>query len=237
MSGQVGLCKRAYAMWRRCELAGRCQKATQLRWGGRANVDRRKFDPKWQKDELPISLSFNLLLQSEGINPGEVRLLRHAKRQGAPGISPYQAWREDLEVFERYQSTQLTRDRRYFEAPYWASFVTLPDRSTLFVGLYGIELAERGVPDFDCPLTARVVPEAPSIDTLQRRLRHLCRTPVNCWSIGVLERAAGVSMQTAGTSRLLSCGETWRSHLIRATPLSFVSSHKSRRCRPVGGPC
>lgn len=106
-----------------------------------------------------MALTFNLLLKSEGIDPGEVRLLRHAKRQGVPGMSPYQAWRENRDVFERYQSTQLMRDRRYFEAPFWASFVTLPDRRTLFVGLYGIELAEQSVAQFDCPMTARVIPD------------------------------------------------------------------------------
>jgi hypothetical protein len=110
-----------------------------------------------------MPLNFNLLLQSEGIDPTDVRLLRHAKRQADPGMSPYQAWREDRPMFERYQSTQPTKDRRYFDAPFWASFVATPYRGTLFVGVYAVELADERVPEFVCPLTARVVP-ADSID-------------------------------------------------------------------------
>lgn len=104
-------------------------------------------------------LTFNMLLGSEGLAPGDVRLLRHAKRQGAPGMSPYQAWREHRDRFELYQATQPSADRRYFDAPYWAAFVARPDKSTLFVGLYAVALAEQHIPAFICPLTGRDVPE------------------------------------------------------------------------------
>lgn len=106
-----------------------------------------------------MPLSFNILLRSEGIEPRDVRLLRHAKRQGVPGMSPFQAWREHREKFERYQATQPSKDRRYFEAPYWAAFVGTPDRRTLFVGLYAAELAEEGIAGFTCPLTGRHIEE------------------------------------------------------------------------------
>ena len=105
-----------------------------------------------------MALTFNLLLQSEGIDPHNVRLLRHAKRQGATGMSPYQAWREHRDVFESYQSTQLAKDRRYFDAPFWAAFVAMPSKETLFVGLYSVELKQQTIGEHICPLTGGIVP-------------------------------------------------------------------------------
>ncbi|WP_246166372.1 GIY-YIG nuclease family protein [Sphingomonas sinipercae] len=68
-------------------------------------------------------------------------------------MSQYRAWREDIEVFHRYQSTQPVKYRAYFDAPYWAAFVATPAKETLFVGLYEVELSERAIPAFHCPLT------------------------------------------------------------------------------------
>ncbi|MDL2340945.1 MAG: GIY-YIG nuclease family protein [Pseudomonadota bacterium] len=115
-----------------------------------------------------MSLTLNLLLQSEGIDPRDVRLLRHAKRQGDSGMSPYQAWREQSDLFERYQATQPTKDRRYFKTPFWASFVATPDRGTLFVGLFAVELAKERIAEFVCPLTARII-AAKSVDLYRTR--------------------------------------------------------------------
>ena len=103
-------------------------------------------------------LLFNSLLEQHGIAPRDVRLLRHAKRQGSPGRSPLQAWREDIEVFEAYQSTQPATDRAFFEAQFWASFVAYSTKETMFVGLYSVEPGEWLIPGFACPLTGRAVP-------------------------------------------------------------------------------
>jgi hypothetical protein len=105
-----------------------------------------------------MPILFNMLLDQHGIQPRDVRLLRHAKRQGAAGRSPLQAWREDRPAFEAYQSTQPAKDRAFFDAPYWASFVAYSTRETMFVGLYRIEQGDRLVPSFTCPLTGRLVP-------------------------------------------------------------------------------
>jgi hypothetical protein len=77
-----------------------------------------------------------MLLQSEGINPAEVRLLRHQTvRTG--GRTPYSLWRDHPDQFELYQTFQDAHQRREFDRPYWASFVVEPQRTgTLFVGLY-----------------------------------------------------------------------------------------------------
>ena len=98
-------------------------------------------------------LTFQTLLSEAGLSLRDVRLLRHAKRQGAPGLSPYRAGREQRAAFEKYQSTQPAKDRRYFDAPYWASFVATPAKETLFVGLYATELSDREIPSFICSLT------------------------------------------------------------------------------------
>ncbi len=104
-------------------------------------------------------LTFQMLLIAEGLETKDVRVMRHAKRQGVPGISPLQAWREQRPVFEAYQSTQPAKDRKYFGAPYWASFVATPRKETLFVGLYAAKLAEEKIAAFVCPLTGRNVDE------------------------------------------------------------------------------
>ena len=105
-----------------------------------------------------MPLLFNSLLEQHGIAPREVRLLRHAKRQGSPGRSPLQAWREDIAVFEAYQSTQPAKDRAFFEAQFWASFVAYSTKETMFVGLYSVRAGEWLIPGFECPLTGRAVP-------------------------------------------------------------------------------
>lgn len=105
-----------------------------------------------------MPLTFNALLAEHGIAAKDVRLLRHAKRQGATGISPLQAWREDRPRFEAYQATQPSRDRAFFDVPYWASFVAYPDRDTMFVGMYRLESGAWLVDAFTCPLTGRSVP-------------------------------------------------------------------------------
>ena len=84
-----------------------------------------------------MSLTFNMLLRDEGIDPSDVRLMRH-QHVARDGLTPYALWRDAPEEFERYQSAQRADRRAYFASRYWAGFVTPPDGSTLFVGLYKI---------------------------------------------------------------------------------------------------
>lgn len=104
-------------------------------------------------------LNFQTLLREAKLDPRDVRLLRHAKKQSTPGMSQYQAWREHRDVFERYQATQPAKDRKYFQAPYWASFVATPFKETLFVGLYSVSLERERIAAFACPLTGLPVAE------------------------------------------------------------------------------
>lgn len=99
-------------------------------------------------------LTFQLLLESEGVSPKDVRLLRHVPKPGLSRLSPYAAWLHHRESFEAYQATQASKDRKFFCSPLWASFVSTPARETMFVGLYEVGEPNGPVEPFDCPLTA-----------------------------------------------------------------------------------
>lgn len=87
-------------------------------------------------------LRFNALLEAAGIEPAEVRLLRH-QTVGVRGRTPYSLWRDDKPAFEQYQSTQNPEVRSNLAGRFWASFVAPPTGGTMFVGLY--EAARIGV--------------------------------------------------------------------------------------------
>lgn len=103
-------------------------------------------------------MSFNQLLEQAGLDPRNVRLLRHALRSGVQGVHPHTAWQHDRERFELYQSTQNPAYQSFFGAPYWASFVTVGGGETLFVGIYEARLTDPGTGAFRCPLTDRPHP-------------------------------------------------------------------------------
>jgi len=109
--------------------------------------------------DAPISfaagLSFNAVLRGWEVDPRDVRLLRHQTVKYA-GRTPYTLWRDDLAGFLTYQSIQSVQNRPRLASRYWASFVVTPAQSTLFVGLYEIELIGRCDPLIIDPL--RLVP-------------------------------------------------------------------------------
>jgi neutral trehalase len=72
-----------------------------------------------------MPIMFNSILRDSGINPKNVRLLRHkdAKR-ATKGRAPYLLWRDKRGQFELYQSRQNTKKRPTLRsATHWASFV------------------------------------------------------------------------------------------------------------------
>ena len=83
-----------------------------------------------------MPLRFNQLLIEAGIDPADVRLLRHQTNLG-DGRSLIEAWRTDRPAFEAYQALQLTAKRSSFMRPWWAAFLGTWDGRTLFAGLYG----------------------------------------------------------------------------------------------------
>lgn len=81
-------------------------------------------------------LTFNDILALEGIDPTNVRLVRHQdSRLGAGRL--YVAWRNERDAFEAYQSVQ--HKDLFTAGDLLASFVVTDARKTVFVGLYRVE--------------------------------------------------------------------------------------------------
>lgn len=101
-------------------------------------------------------LTFASLLDLAGIARSDVRLLRHQDNRYTGFRSPYVLWRDDRPRFEAYQQTQAIGDAGQLRAPYWASFVGVPGKETLFVGLYAAALVGRLPADRPHPVTGGV---------------------------------------------------------------------------------
>ncbi|MEO1495986.1 MAG: GIY-YIG nuclease family protein [Planctomycetota bacterium] len=87
-----------------------------------------------------MPVGFNALLIGAGVQPAEVRLMRHQDTRSRAG-SLYDVWRDERGRFEEYQAYQRVRNAKKFDAPYWASFVVDGFGDTVFVGLYRARLA------------------------------------------------------------------------------------------------
>jgi hypothetical protein len=102
-------------------------------------------------------LTLTALLRSEGIEPSQVKLVRHQDTRYTGTTTPYQLWRAGDGRFELYQSIQK---RLVFEkARFIAAFVATPlsETETMFVGLYenkGVGKAKAGLID---PLSGKDV--------------------------------------------------------------------------------
>ena len=114
-------------------------------------------------------LTFATLLDLAGIPRHEVRLLRHQDNRYTGFRSPYVLWRDDRPRFEAYQETQSINDAGQLRAPYWASFVGVPSKETLFVGLYAAAFVGPLAADRPHPVTGGVE-EAGTCDFYDLRL-------------------------------------------------------------------
>ena len=79
-------------------------------------------------------ITFNTLLQSEGVDPSSVKLVRHQAVGFA--LTPYQLWLNNSEsfgVFQRFQARPV-----FASAAVLGSFVATPLEETVFVGLYSV---------------------------------------------------------------------------------------------------
>src|SRR3954451_17670166 len=81
-------------------------------------------------------LTFNHLLALEGIELEKVRLVRHQDSRLGRGRM-YEAWRNDREAFESYQSVQSKH--RFPVGDLLAGFVVTEARKTVFVGMYRVD--------------------------------------------------------------------------------------------------
>ncbi|BBO68149.1 hypothetical protein DSCA_20790 [Desulfosarcina alkanivorans] len=96
-----------------------------------------------------MPLMFNNVLRDTGLDPKEVRLVRHKDTSAARGRSVYELWRDSRDLFEQYQSLQRIAARKKFSAPYWAVFVVNLSNETMFAGIYAARY--RGLLDKDTP--------------------------------------------------------------------------------------
>ena len=96
-----------------------------------------------------MPIMFNTILRQAGLDPSEVRLVRHKHNDAIKGRRPYELWRDDRKKFEQYQSIQAIRNRRKFTAPHWAVFVVNYADETMFAGLYHAKY--RGPLEKDAP--------------------------------------------------------------------------------------
>ncbi|WP_426137309.1 GIY-YIG nuclease family protein [Phyllobacterium sp. SL163] len=116
-------------------------------------------------------LTFGNILDLAGIDRSSVRLLRHQDNRYTGFKSPYALWRDHRERFEAYQETQSIGDLARLRAPIWASFVGVPERETLFVGLYSAQLVGLLGQDRPHPITGGVE-EAGSCHLYKLELRN-----------------------------------------------------------------
>lgn len=98
-----------------------------------------------------MPVMFNTILAQEGIDPAQVRLLRHQDNRPGTKCTPFELWRDDRPAFEQYQSVQGVKNRPKFKLPFWASFVADQSGATLFVGLYKSHLLGTGEKDLPRP--------------------------------------------------------------------------------------
>lgn len=85
-----------------------------------------------------MPIMFNSLLNSVGIDPKKVRLLRHQDHSADKDRTPYLLWRNDYGKFVAYQSRQSVKAKLLASAEFWAAFVVTPLGETLFAGLYKV---------------------------------------------------------------------------------------------------
>lgn len=81
-------------------------------------------------------LTFNDLLDLSGVDPAQVRLVRHQDRRLRAGRL-YEAWRNDRTAFEAYQGAQAREVFRVDDM--LASFIVTEARKTVFVGMYRVD--------------------------------------------------------------------------------------------------
>lgn len=93
-------------------------------------------------------IKFNALLRDEGLDPRQVRLVRHQDKRHKGRPTPYQLWRAADGRFDLYQRIQASLE--FENSKLLAAFVVTPLDETLFVGLYeigGVAKVPKGMVD------------------------------------------------------------------------------------------
>jgi len=101
-------------------------------------------------------IGFNTLLESEDINPANVRLVRHQDTRTRT-CSPYDFWITGDPRFDVYQNLQS--GPVFGDQTVLASFVVSPLKETLFAGLYEIHGHGPAPQNMVCPVTELPTPD------------------------------------------------------------------------------
>lgn len=118
-----------------------------------------------------MAMLFNDLLSQAGIDPANVRLLRHHTAIGLGSQSLYDLWSRDRKAFELYQSTQDSSKTLFRSGSVWAAFVSPGGGRTLFAGLYDAEFVDQRAATWDCPYRGGKPGGGAPIDYFKTRLR------------------------------------------------------------------
>ena len=111
--------------------------------------------------------SFNELLESVGINPSSVKLVRNTRKMGKRDVVWGYWSRGEVDVFEKYQRFQ--RRDKFRNADFIASFISSDEGETVFVGVYEIKGYQDAKGCEICPITGNeLTPERNVIYDLER---------------------------------------------------------------------
>lgn len=158
--------------------------------------------------------TFNTVLSESGLDPRDVRLMRH-QHVADSGLTPYALWRDNRAEFERYQSAQRASSRARFASRYWASFVVLPDGSTMFVGMYEIFAHAPAPDDWVDPLHRKSRQQMNiEIDLYEFRsmpeFEHLEGCLKIDWGLGARSWAQRADSKKSGNKRIVELTEGFR---------------------------
>jgi hypothetical protein len=114
---------------------------------------------------------FNMLLEEAGLDPADVRLLRHQADLPSQR-SLFDWWHQDRPAFEAYQSLQLNSKRASFARPHWAAFLGTWDGRTMFAGIYQVGSPSLLDHEVEAPISGDRFP-AGTIDRYETRFTSL----------------------------------------------------------------
>ncbi|WP_419830622.1 GIY-YIG nuclease family protein [Methylobacterium sp.] len=170
-----------------------------------------------------MPIMFNSLLRAEGLDPKNVRLVRHHTTV-RKYRSPYSLWRAEPAEFDRYQSVQSKAV--FTNGNQLASFVRTPSGDTLFVGMYGVNGLGVAPAGFVDPVTGEVVAglhlyDLSRLDTLAEFKGKLTIE----WGAGVLAwvQLAGNQDKAVRELRLGVVDEPYPGHTLFLAKLSEIA--------------
>ena len=94
-------------------------------------------------------ITFNAILEKNGLSSKDVQLVRHQDRRNTAKITIHKLWQTSLERFEQYQRVQ---NRKKFTKKYIACFVVTPEGKTLFVAIYKVNSLGVAPKGSSCPV-------------------------------------------------------------------------------------